>query len=108
MQYLENRFSEEELTTISEMAACNYSPEKIALNLDVDKKSFLQTWYNKESFVRMAYEKGKLEADFNISNKQRELAEKGNITAAQIFIGLRKETEIEAIRNQILYGHDAD
>jgi hypothetical protein len=47
-------------------------------------------------------------ADFNISNKQKELAEKGNITAAQIFISLREATEIERIRDQILYGHDVD
>jgi hypothetical protein len=47
-------------------------------------------------------------SDFNISNKQKELAEAGNITAAQIFIGLRETIEIERIRDQILYGHDAD
>ena len=58
--------------------------------------------------VRQAYERGKLVADFNISNKQKELAEAGNITAAQIFIGLREVTEVERIRDQILYGHDAD
>jgi ssDNA-specific exonuclease RecJ len=106
MEYLENRFSDEELKNISEMAACNYLPSQIALNLDVDKKAFLQTWNNKESYVRLAYERGKLEADFNISNKQRELAEAGNITAAQIFISLREATEIAQIRDQILYGHD--
>jgi hypothetical protein len=108
MNLIENRFSDEELTSIEDLAACNYSPEKIALYLDVDKAAFLQTWYNKESLVRMAYERGKLVTDFNISNKQKELAVAGNITAAQIFIGLREATEIERIRDQILYGHDAD
>lgn len=108
MTLLENRFSDEELTSIHDLAGCNYSPEKIALYLDVDKKAFLQTWYNKESLVRQHYERGKLVADFNISNKQKELAEKGNITAAQIFISLREATEIERIRDQILYGHDVD
>lgn len=108
MILLENRFSDEELTAIHDLAGCNYSPEKIALYLDVDKKAFLQTWYNKESLVRQSYDRGKLLTDFNISNKQKELAEAGNITAAQIFIGLREATEIEQIRNQILYGHDAD
>lgn len=106
MNLLENRFSDEELTSIEDLAACNYSPEKIALYLDVDKKGFLQTWYNKESYVRQAYERGKLVTDFNISNKQKELAVAGNITAAQIFIGLREATEVERIRDQILYGHD--
>ena len=108
MNYLELKFSEEEYTSIHDLAGCNYSPEKIALYLDVDKKAFLQLWYQKESMVRQAYERGKLVADFNISNKQKELAEAGNITAAQIFIGLREVTEVERIRDQILYGHDAD
>lgn len=104
MQRLELKFSEEEYTSIHDLAGCNYSPEKIALYLDVDKKAFLELWYQKESLVRQAYERGKLVADFNISNKQKELAEKGNITAAQIFIGLRKDTEVETIRNQCLFG----
>lgn len=108
MKLLERNFSEEELTDIHNLAGCNYSPEKIALYLDVDKKEFLQLWYQKESLVRQAYERGKLVSDFNISNKQKELAEAGNITAAQIFIGLREVTEVERIRDQILYGHDAD
>ena len=108
MNYLELKFSEEEYTSIHDLAGCNYSPEKIALYLDVDKKAFLDEWYQKESEVRKAYERGKLVSDFNISNKQKELAEAGNITAAQIFIGLREVTEVERIRDQILYGHDAD
>lgn len=108
MKHLELKFSEEEYTSIHDLAGCNYSPEKIAIYLDVDKKAFLQLWHQKESMVRQAYERGKLVADFNISNKQKELAEAGNITAAQIFIGLREVTEVERIRDQILYGHDAD
>ena len=104
MKHLELKFSEEEYTSIHDLAGCNYSPEKIALYLDVDKKAFLELWYQKESAVRMAYERGKLVSDFNISNKQKELAEAGNITAAQIFIGLRKDTEVETIRNQCLFG----
>lgn len=104
MNYLELKFSEEEMTSIHDLAGCNYSPEKIALYLDVDKKAFLELWYQKESEVRKSYERGKLVAEFNINNKQKELAEAGNITAAQIFIGLRKDTEVETIRNQCLFG----
>lgn len=104
MNLIELKFSEAEYTDIHNLAGCNYLPEKIALYLDVDKKAFLELWYQKESLVRQAYERGKLVADFNISNKQKELAEAGNITAAQIFIGLRKDTEVENIRNQCLFG----
>ena len=104
MNYLELKFSEEEMTAVHDLAGCNYSPEKIALFLDVDKKAFLQLWSNTESEVRLAYERGKLVAEFNINNKQKELAEKGNITAAQIFLKESKENEVNNIRNQCLFG----
>lgn len=106
MEYLENRFSEEELTSIEDLAACNYSPEKIALYLDVDKKAFLQTWNNHESFVRLAYDRGKLVAEFSINQKQKELAVAGNITAAQIFLKESEKNEVNNIRNRILFGDD--
>jgi hypothetical protein len=106
MNFLELKFSEENLTDVHNLAGCNYSPEKIALYLDVDRKAFLQVWNNTESEVRMAYERGKLVSEFNINNKQKELAEAGNITAAQIFLKESKENEINNIRNRILFGDD--
>lgn len=106
MNLLELKFSEEEMTAVHDLAGNNYSPEKIALYLDVDKKAFLQLWSNKESEVRLAYERGKLVAEFNINNKQKELAEKGNITAAQIFLKESEKNETNNIRNQILFGDD--
>ena len=106
MNYLELKFSEEEMTAVHDLAGCNYSPEKIALYLDVEKKAFLQLWSNKESEVRLAYERGKLVAEFNINNKQKELAEKGNITAAQIFLKESEKNEVNNIRNRILFGDD--
>lgn len=106
MNYLELKLSEEEMTAIHDLAGCNYSPEKIALYLDVDKKPFMQLWYQKESEVRMAYERGKLVSEFNINNKQKELANAGNITAAQIFLKESQQNEVNNIRNRILFGDD--
>lgn len=94
------------MTAVHDLAGCNYSPEKIALYLDVDKKAFLQLWNQTESEVRLAYERGKLVAEFNINNKQKELAEKGNITAAQIFLKESEKNEVNNIRNRILFGDD--
>ncbi len=108
MHLLDLKFSEEEYTAIHDLAGCNYSPEKIAVYLEVDKKAFLRLWYDHTSEVRKAFERGKLVAEFNINNKQKELAESGNITATQIFLKIQEEKEIETIRNQILYGHDVD
>lgn len=106
MNYLDLKFSEEEFTAIHDLAGCNYAPEKIALYLDMDKKAFMRLWYDKESTVRMAYERGKLISEFNINNKQKQLAESGNITAAQIFLKEAEKNEVNTIRNRILFGDD--
>lgn len=106
MKLLDLKFSEEEFTAIHDLAANNYPPEKVALYLDVDKKAFLQLWYDKESTVRQAYDRGQLIAEFNVNNKQKTLAESGNVTAAQIFLKEAEKNEINNIRNRILYGDD--
>ena len=106
MDLLEHKFSDEEYTAIHDLAGCNYSPEKIALFLEVDKKAFMQLWFDAASEVRRHYERGKLVAEFNINNKQKELAEKGNITAAQIFLKEAEKNEVNNIRNRILFGDD--
>ena len=96
--------SDEEIQNIMDLAACNFSPELIAKKLDVSKEVFMHFWYKKEHDIRQAYEAGKLLAQFNIMNKQRELAESGNITAAQIFLKESKEIELNNLRNQCLFG----
>lgn len=98
------KLSDEELETAAQLAAANYSPAKIALYLDQDKDAFLQEWYNPESQLRIYYNRGQLLSEFNINNKQRELAESGNITAAQIFLKESEKVKIENIRNQCLFG----
>jgi hypothetical protein len=94
--------TEEEEKTIMDMAACNFTPSSIAKALDYSHKYFLQKWMDKRSAVRQAYDSGKLLADFQVINKQRELAESGNITAAQIFLKETKEREVSNIRDKIL------
>lgn len=94
--------TEEEEKMIMDMAACNFTPSSIAKALDYSHKDFLLKWMDKRSAVREAYDAGKLLADFQVINKQRELAESGNITAAQIFLKETKEREIANIRDKIL------
>ena len=108
MHLLDYKFSDDELISIEDLAGCNYSPEKIALYLEIEKKLFLQFWYKKDSEVRKAYDRGQLVAEYKVNSKQKELAESGNITAAQIFLKESENTKIENIRNQILFGHDVD
>lgn len=106
MKRLELRFSEEELTTIEDLSGNNYSPERVALYLDVDKKDFMRVWYQKESEVRQRYDRGQLVSEFLVNQKQHELAKAGNITAAQIFLKESEKNRITNLRNQILFGDD--
>lgn len=98
------KLSDEELDSVAQLAAANYSPEKIALYLDQDKEAFMAEWYKPESQLRINYNRGQLLAEFNINNKQRELAESGNITAAQIFLKESEKVKTENLRNQCLFG----
>ncbi|WP_417200109.1 hypothetical protein [Bizionia sp.] len=100
------KLSQEELEEIEVMAACNYSPEKIALKLDVDKAEFMKAWYNRESLVRYHYDRGQLVADFEINQKQLDNAKSGNITAAQIYFKNAQAQKVENLKKQIFYGFE--
>lgn len=94
--------TEEETDTVIAMASCNFTPTNIAKALGYKPADFLKKWLDKRSDVREAYDQGKLLVTFNVLNKQRELAESGNITAAQIFLKETREKEIANIRDKIL------
>ena len=98
--------TDDEMTIIEELSGCNYSPEKIALYLDADKTEFLKLWRTKDSLVRVAYDRGKLVSSFEVNKKQKENAQSGNITAAQIFLKESKEEEAKNILNNVLYGSE--
>lgn len=104
--YLPIIISDDDLATIQNMSACNFSPGQIALQIGVDKKAFLQLYNNKASDVREAYEAGKLATTFAIMNKQKELAEGGNITAAQIFLKESERVDFENIKKRAYFGED--
>jgi len=52
----------------------------------------------------MCYNRGQLSAEFKVNLKQKELAESGNITAAQIFLKESERIKLENLRNQCLFG----
>lgn len=106
MKLLPIHISDENLETVFNMAACNYAPSDIALQLNVDKKSFLVLFNNKESDVRQSYDAGKLSTTFAIMSKQKELAEGGNITAAQIFLKESEKIEFENLKKLVYFGED--
>lgn len=99
--------SDEQLVIVADLSACNYSPEKIALYLEIDKGQLLKAWYDKESDIRTAYDRGQLQSEFLINQKQLELARAGNITAAQIFLKEAERVRVDNIRNRILFGDES-
>lgn len=106
MNQLPIHISDEDLETVFNMAACNYAPSDIALQLNVDRKSFLVLFNDKESDVRQSYDAGKLSTTFAIMSKQKELAEGGNITAAQIFLKESEKIEFENLKKLVYFGED--
>lgn len=101
-------FTDEELGDIELMAGLNYTPRQIALYQGIDFKKFMQVFDDKNSSVRVAYERGQLHATFEVHKKQIENAKSGNITAAQIFLKESKEVEAKNTLKRVLYGQDYD
>ncbi|MFB9055064.1 hypothetical protein ACFFVB_18430 [Formosa undariae] len=100
------RLSQEELEQIEDLAACNYLPEKIALYLDVDEVAFMRDWFNPDSLIRTHFNKGVLQAQFEIHQKQLEGAKSGNITSAQIYLNLSELQRTENLKKKIFYGSE--
>lgn len=95
--------SDEEYDVIEQMAACNYKPAKIALYLGVDKIKFMSAWLDRKSQVRYHYERGILQAEFEISRKRLENAMSGNLTADQQHQKELEKTKFENIKQELLY-----
>lgn len=108
MSNLPSVISDEHLETIQDLAACNYSPEKIAAYFQYNRKTFMKHYYDRSSAIRIAYDTGRLRTEFDIINKQKDLAVSGNITSAQIFLKEKKRIDIENIKNQIFFSDEID
>lgn len=91
---------------IEKLAGCNYGPREIAMYLDMSEKTFMKAWNDPKSAIRHHYEKGKLEADFDINQKLLDTAKTGNITAAQQFFKKVEERKVEDIKARIYYGFE--
>lgn len=92
----------EQLLQVEKLAGCNYSPEKIAMYLNIDKKSFLDEWHLPESDVRFHYERGVLivqaESDMSLADSAR----KGNITAYQQYTKQSVLNKLDNIKKKLI------
>ena len=94
----------EQIEVIESMAGSNFAPSDIAIYLGIDVKVFLADYDIEGSEVQQAYYRGQLQSKFLVINKQKDLAETGNITAAQIFLKESEKIEAKNILNKVLYG----
>lgn len=94
--------SEKEI--IRRMAANGFTMREMALQLGYDYKAFKQQAETIDSDIWTAIQAGNLESEFLISDKQRQLAEAGNITAAQTFRNILNDKKIETVKQHIWFG----
>lgn len=91
------RLNEERLLVVEKMGAINYAPRQICLYFGWDKKEFYREFNNPNSPLRIAFERGRLKADFDINSKLLENASAGNITATQIFENKTEQKNVQAL-----------
>lgn len=108
MIYLELKFSEEELQDIETLAGAGYSPEKIAMYLDVPKNKFLKEWKHPDTIVRYHYDRGLLQDSAMIAIKLAENAKGGNITAIQQLDKIQRAQRVENLKKQIYFYNELD
>lgn len=92
-----------ELEELEDLAANNFTLREIAAYFLVSYKEFKQAFEAPESILRRHYDKGKLASKNTAETAMRENAEGGNITAYQIFEKKREATELEELKESILY-----
>lgn len=93
-----------ELDEIRLMSANGFTIREMALQLGYDYNAFKQQAETIDSDIWTAIQAGKLKSEFLISDKQRQLAEAGNITAAQTFRNILNDKKIETVKQHIWFG----
>lgn len=94
----------EQTEEVEKLAGLNYTPEEIAMYLDVNKNEFLQEFNTANSRVKYHFERGKLIAKAEIDMQSLQSAKGGNITAAQRLDKIRDKANFEFLKQQIING----
>ncbi|WP_378186885.1 hypothetical protein ACE939_00870 [Aquimarina sp. W85] len=91
MKVLKNRkthaldLSDDELEMVSELSAHNLLLKEIALQLNIDYRSFIAAWRNKESKVYLAHRRGIDQQEIDKNEALLNQVAGGNITAIQMY-----------------------
>ena len=90
--------------TVERLAAVNYSYDEMAIYVNMKKSAFRVEAQKEDSMIWTAIQRGRLKADFEISDKLSQNAQSGNITAVQQFQKIREQKDVENIKANIFYG----
>ena len=100
------KLSDEELETIADLAALDYTRAEMAMYLEIDYKQFVKAASVENSAIQFYIDRGKLKSKFNVQQKLLANAENGNITAAQEYNKFLNAQEVEAVKKRILFHED--
>lgn len=90
--------------TIERLAAVNYSYDEMAIYVGMKKSAFRAEATKEDSKIWTAIQRGRLKADFEISDKLAQNAMSGNITAVQQFEKIKEQKHVENLKAIIFYG----
>lgn len=86
-------FNEEQLKTIEEMAALFFSPEEIAINLEIDEiDDFITMIEIKSGEGFRAYTRGRLRSEYELRSAIRQAAINGSSPAQNMMITFFKDS----------------
>ncbi|TLX73709.1 hypothetical protein E9993_14725 [Labilibacter sediminis] len=86
--------NEEQIDTIEQMAELFYSPEEIAINIEVKSDELTAELHVDDSNVRAAYLRGWLKGDISLRKGIAQAAANGSNPAQQMMREIQKENKI--------------
>lgn len=82
------------LNKIKNFGMLGYPPSKIIAILEInDEKTFIRDFYDHNSEICKAYQKGADQADHYIDNKLFEMAQKGDLNALRKFESRKRKNQ---------------
>ena len=84
--------------TIERLAAVNYSYDEMAIYVGMKRSAFRAEATKEDSVIWTAIQRGRLKADFEISDKLAQNAASGNITAVQQFEKIKERKHVENLK----------
>ncbi|MCH8490018.1 MAG: hypothetical protein LAT81_08835 [Oceanicaulis sp.] len=96
--------SDEELEQVEQLAALNYTTNEVGRFFGIHLTAWKNAYEAPGSRIKAAYERGDLKARATTEMAMYENAEKGNITAYQLWKKASDEKTVENIKQRLING----